>query len=54
MIAHKELSRRLDEMERKYDRQFSVVFDAIRKLMEPPNSAPKKRPIGYIASPDDE
>jgi hypothetical protein len=33
MIAsHKDLSRRLDELERKYDAQFKVVFAAIRQL----------------------
>jgi hypothetical protein len=35
------LARRLDELEKKYDIQFKVVFDAIRKLMQPPE--PKKR-----------
>ena len=30
------LSRRFDELESKYDRQFKVVFDAIRQLMSPP------------------
>ena len=45
MIAcNKDLARKLDAMERKYDAQFKVVFDAIRQLMEPP--APKK--IGKI------
>ncbi|MFH1158805.1 MAG: ORF6N domain-containing protein [Pseudomonadota bacterium] len=47
MIAHKDLSRRLNDMERKYDKQFRVVFDAIRQIMEPP-PAPPKRPIGFI------
>ena len=37
MIAsNKELSRRLDELEKKYNSQFKVVFDAIRELMTPP------------------
>jgi hypothetical protein len=49
MIAHKELARKLDDMEKKYDRQFAIVFDAIRKLMEPP-PLPPKRPIGFIVS----
>jgi len=39
------LSRRLDELERKYDRQFKVVFDAIRKLMSLPQPAHKQ--IGF-------
>ena len=43
--SHKDVHRRLDEMEGKYDRQFKVVFDAIRALMEPPKK-PRRR-IGY-------
>jgi len=43
---HKDLARRLDELERKYDTQFKVVFDAIRELMKPPET--KKRPIGFL------
>ncbi len=36
MAAHKDLARKLEALERKYDAQFKVVFDAIRKLMAPP------------------
>jgi hypothetical protein len=36
LASNAELARRLDEMESKYDRQFKVVFDAIRELMAPP------------------
>lgn len=47
MIAsHKELTKRLDEMENKYDSQFKIVFDAIRALVAEPEPAEKK--IGYI------
>ena len=46
MIAsHAELARKLAVLERKYDAQFKVVFDAIRKLMAP--EPKKKRPIGF-------
>ena len=45
LATHKELVRRLDEMEGKYDRQFKVVFDAIRALMEPPK-IPRRR-VGF-------
>jgi hypothetical protein len=41
-----ELARRLDDLESRYDRQFKVVFDAIRELMAPP-PAPK-RGIGFV------
>ena len=43
---HKDLARKLNELERKYDAQFKVVFDAIRELMRPQES--KKRPIGFL------
>jgi len=46
MSTHKDLVRRLNEMEKKYDAQFRVVFDAIRELMAPPD--PKKRKIGFL------
>ena len=46
VASHKDLARRLDELEKKYDTQFRVVFDAIRRLMTPPE--PKKRKIGFI------
>lgn len=36
LSSNKELSRRLDELEKKYDGQFKMVFDAIRQLMAPP------------------
>ncbi|MBI3603192.1 MAG: ORF6N domain-containing protein [Nitrospirae bacterium] len=46
MIAtHKELSGKLDALERKYDAQFKVVFDAIRELMASPKANPKR--IGF-------
>ncbi|MBI4230618.1 MAG: ORF6N domain-containing protein [Planctomycetes bacterium] len=45
--AHKDLSRRLNDLEQKYDSQFRIVFDAIRQLMEPPD--PERRPIGFRA-----
>ena len=41
MATHKDLARKLEEMEKKYDTQFKVVFDAIRGLMTPPET--KKR-----------
>lgn len=45
MMTHKDLSRKIDELEEKYDTQFRVVFQAIRQLMEPP--VPFKRRIGF-------
>ena len=45
LASNTELSRRLDDLESKYDRQFKVVFDAIRQLMSPP--PPKDKQIGF-------
>jgi len=43
--SNAELARRLDELEKKSDQQFKVVFDAIRRLMNP---RPRKRKeIGF-------
>lgn len=36
LASNAELSRRLDELESKYDKQFRVVFEAIRQLMATP------------------
>jgi phage regulator Rha-like protein len=46
-----ELARKLAAMEKKYDAQFKVVFDAIRQLMSPPSKS--KREIGFHAAPQD-
>ncbi len=50
LASHRDLARRLDEMENKYDKQFKVVFDAIRSLMAPPEKA--RRRIGFVAAND--
>ena len=47
LAAHKELARRLDELERKYDQQFAVVFDAIRRLILMTLPDPSRPEIGY-------
>jgi hypothetical protein len=49
LASHADLARRLDELEKKYDAQFRVVFDAIRQLMAPPPAPPKRR-IGFHVS----
>ena len=43
--SHAELARKLEELEKKYDSQFKIVFDAIRQLMAAPERQPKK--IGF-------
>jgi len=45
--THKELARKLEELEKKYDTQFKSVFDAIKMLMaepEDPDTGLKKIP----------
>lgn len=44
--THKDLAKKLEDLEKKYDSQFKMVFDAIRQLMTPPESK-KKRAIGF-------
>ena len=46
LASNAELARKLAALERKYDAQFKVVFDAIRELMSPPEPK-RKRPIGF-------
>ena len=46
MATHTDLARKLTALEQKYDKQFKVVFDAIRALMSPP-AKPRKK-IGFI------
>ena len=45
LASNAELSQRLDQLERKYDSQFKVVFDAIRRIMVPTRTKPKQ--IGF-------
>lgn len=45
LASHADLARKLESLERKYDGQFRVVFEAIRDLMESP--VPVKKPIGF-------
>ena len=45
LASNTELARKLEALERKYDAQFKVVFDAIRQLMSPP--AKPKREMGF-------
>jgi len=46
ILAHADLKRKIEAMEKKYDKQFKIVFEAIKKLLEPPPSRPKGQ-IGF-------
>lgn len=49
LSTHKDLARQLEAMEKKYDAQFKVVFDALRQLMQPISASPKR--IGFTTPP---
>ena len=48
LLSNADLTHRLEVLERRYDGQFKVVFDAIRRLMEEP-AEPARRRIGFRA-----
>ncbi len=45
MSTHKQLRQKIEMMENKYDHQFKIVFEAIKKLLEPPIKSKNK--IGF-------
>ena len=46
LITHKDLKRKIEAMEQKYERQFQIVFEAIKQLLEPPKK--KSKQIGFV------
>jgi|GEM_PF-2054806 len=46
---NKELKAKIESLENKYDKQFKVVFDAIKKLIQQP-AEPKRKSIGFKSS----
>jgi hypothetical protein len=54
LLTNAELARELADLEKRYDAQFKVVFDAIRQLMSPPEALEKpKRRIGFHTREDE-
>jgi len=49
LSSNADLARKLAALEKKYDAQFKVVFDAIRELMTAPDPSPKRQ-IGFVPS----
>ena len=47
MSSHKDLARKLSELEKKYDGQFQIVFEAIRQIIAVEEKP--KRKVGFIA-----
>ena len=46
LLTNQALKRKIEEMEKKYDKQFVIVFEAIKRLLEPPPMK-QKRIIGF-------
>ena len=46
LSTNKELAHKIEQMEKKYDGRFQVVFSAIRQLMEKPKNLDRE-PLGY-------
>lgn len=53
LLEHKDLRWKIENMEKKYDKQFRAVFDAIKRLLSPPPRKPvkPKLPIGFHVIP---
>ncbi len=51
MITHKDLREKIEEMEKKYDTQFQIVFKAIKKILYPPVPKKPKIPFGFQPPP---
>jgi hypothetical protein len=46
ILTNRDLRRKIEAMEKKYDRQFVIVFEAIKRLLEPPKQT---KAIGFRA-----
>ena len=51
LVSHKELRDKMESIEKKYDYQFKVVFDAIKKLLKPPEK-PKHIRLRSVFGPE--
>ncbi len=45
LTNHKDIKKKIEEMESKYDEQFQIVFEAIKQLLE--EDEKPKRKIGF-------
>ncbi len=46
LLTHKELAEKLEDLERKYqlhESDIQIIFEVIKKLLEPPHEPPKPR-----------
>ncbi len=53
LLTNQDLKRRIEQMEKKYDKQFTIVFQAMKQLLEPP-PIKSKPPIGFRVYKNDE
>ncbi|MFH1562452.1 MAG: ORF6N domain-containing protein [Nitrospirota bacterium] len=51
LASNEDLRKKIEDMERKYDEQFRIVFDAIKALLEPP--VKKTKTIGFLREDDE-
>jgi hypothetical protein len=42
LLTNADLRRKIEQMEKKYDKQFSIVFEAIKQLLAPPEQKKAK------------
>src|SRR6266496_5423873 len=50
MDTNRDLARKIEALEKKYDEKFAVVFEAIKQLITPPEPEPPRRRIGFHQS----
>ena len=43
MLSYKDLKEKIEKMESKYDKQFRIVFHALKQLLEPPKPNPTRK-----------
>jgi flagellar capping protein FliD len=48
MDGNRDLARRIDALESRYDEQFSAIFDAIQQLIADDKRRKNRRPIGFL------
>ncbi len=47
LVEHAELAKRLDELEGRFDKQFQIVFDALRQLIDGAAADEQREPVGF-------
>lgn len=50
LSTHEDLKKKIEAMEKKYDQQFQIVFDAIKQLLETEDTPKKIYPVKFISA----